>query len=357
MKKRLLILLILSTLLLSIPTSVALAAPVYETVVSEGDTVDNDVVLFDDDLDVQSGAVVNGDVTIFDGDATVAGTVNGDIVIFDGNLTLTEGANLNGDCVLLDGTLDNQSGRSISCTLLENIIPGAIGGLIDEALENADFPSSIEVERPSPFMRFVGGVGETVGQTLVFGLLAFIIAAAAPRHLQQVAAVARQRPVASGAVGTLTFLGAPFVLVILAVLSTLLILACGLGLLGFPVLIALVLGLAAAAVLGWVALGSIAGERIGVWLNMENPSLRTTTVLGTMAVTLVLGLLGAIPFFIGEGLIGMLALWLGLGAVALTKFGTQPYPPLAADPVKLQEDSQKVTAVLETLPEEPESEV
>lgn len=355
-KRRVLFLLLLATLLLLMPAGVALAAPVFETIVADGDTINNDVVLFDDDLEVASGGVVNGDVTIFSGNALIAGTINGDVVIFDGDLTIAEGATLNGDCVLLDGVLDNQSSRSISCTQLDNIMPGVIGGLLNEVVRDGDLPSTIEVERPSPLVHFLGGIGETIGQTLVLGLLAFFVAAAAPRQMQQVAAAMRQKPVASGAVGTLTFLAAPFVLTILAVLSAVLILACGLGLLGFPVLFALVLGLGAAGIMGWIALGNIAGEKMAEWLNLQNRSLTVTTVLGTMTVTLIFGLLGTIPFFIGEWLVSLLAIWLGLGAVALTKFGTQPFPPLVADGIKVQEDPQKVTAVLETLPDQADGE-
>ena len=74
----------------------------------------------------------------------------------------------------------------------------------------------------------------------------------------------------------------------------------------------------------------------------------TTAVLGTMILTFVFGLLGAIPWVMGEGLVSFFAMCMGLGAVALTKFGTRNYPTVQiAEP-----DDDKITAVLDTLPDE-----
>jgi hypothetical protein len=56
---------------------------------------------------------------------------------------------------------------------------------------------------------------------------------------------------------------------------------------------------------------------------------------------------------VGEGLLTAIIGSIGLGAVALTRFGTRPYPAynrVVEAPVK--EDPDKVTAVLETLPVE-----
>jgi hypothetical protein len=63
-------------------------------------------------------------------------------------------------------------------------------------------------------------------------------------------------------------------------------------------------------------------------------------------LTLALGLLGELPFYLGGwfwGLAGVLIACAGLGAVALTRFGTRPYPPTAAVA------NEKVDSVLETL--------
>jgi hypothetical protein len=89
------------------------------------------------------------------------------------------------------------------------------------------------------------------------------------------------------------------------------------------------------------------------WLHRPNWSLPMTTAVGTATLTFILGLLGATPFVIGEDLLAIIITCIGLGAVALTKFGTRPYP-LLDDGIRIlmPGDSEKVTAVLNTLPED-----
>jgi hypothetical protein len=118
-------------------------------------------------------------------------------------------------------------------------------------------------------------------------------------------------------------------------------------LLGFPVILVLSLTLLAASLLGWFSVGNIVGEFLAQRLNMKNRSQAMTTALGTAAITFGIGFLGAVPFVFGEGLISMGIMMLGLGAAALTKFGTRDYPIVAAPEV----NSDKITAVLNTLPD------
>jgi hypothetical protein len=63
-------------------------------------------------------------------------------------------------------------------------------------------------------------------------------------------------------------------------------------------------------------------------------------------LTFVVGLMG-----FGEGLITILIISVGLGATALTRFGTVPYLATGTD------NASKVTAVLETLPAEEAAEL
>jgi hypothetical protein len=208
----------------------------------------------------------------------------------------------------------------------------------------------VEVERPSPFARFVGGTAAAIARSLLFGLLAFATASLIPQPMMRIEEALRKKPVASGAVGLLTAFSMPFVIGILALVSTVLILVC-VGLLGFPIIVALVLGTVAAGFLGWFTVGNIVGEFLAERLNLKTLSQPATTALGTMTITFTLGFLGAIPFVIGESLIWMTIVALGLGATALTKFGTRAYPIVAAPVV----NQDKVTAVLNTLPDETDS--
>lgn len=150
---------------------------------------------------------------------------------------------------------------------------------------------------------------------------------------------------ASGGVGLLTVVAVPSLAVLLLLTSVVLLIVC-IGLIGFPIVFAMLLALTAAVLFGWIAVGHLFGQQLAEPLRLKNRSLPVTAALGTAVLTFILGLMGAIPFVFGAGLLTFLALCLGLGATALTQFGTRPYPAAAA----VQEDEAKVTAVLETLP-------
>lgn len=344
MKRRIIFLLFI--LMLLIPSGVALAAPSWQRLVDD-EIINNDVVLLDDNLEVAEGATINGDVVIFNGNATIAGTINGDVVLFNGNLTVEETAVLDGDCVLLNGALTDNTADGLACTNVDGAFPAGLTAFLQELPDGRE-PITWE---PSGWQQFWAGLGLTLGRTVLLGLLAFAVASVIPQHLNRVEATMRRKPFASGAIGFLTSLAVPILIVLLIPISIVLILACFIGLLGFPLMFALGMGLVAAGLLGWIAVGSVIGRWLADLLNLSNRSLPVTATFGTVIITFVLGFLGAIPFVYGESVVVLVIMWAGIGAAALTKLGTQPYPLLAASaPAAGNED--KVTAVLETLPDD-----
>jgi hypothetical protein len=73
--------------------------------------------------------------------------------------------------------------------------------------------------------------------------------------------------------------------------------------------------------------------------------------LGTFLLTFVLGILGMLTGGWLEAILGVLITSIGLGAVTLTQFGRKPY----AGPVEgsvVDEDADKISVVLDTLPED-----
>lgn len=346
MKKIMIALLV--ALMLVLPTGVVWAAARLTTTVAAGETVNNDVVLFEDDLEVEAGGAINGNVTLFQGSATIAGTINGDLVLFNGDLRAKETAVINGNCVLLNGTLRDETDGRVGCTRvgsLPNFIP-ALGNLpgFRGAGESAAEPGSTS----RPFFSFVANsLGALLSGLLMAGL-AFVTASLLPDHLGQVQATLRLKPIVSGGVGLLTAVAVPSLIVLLSLISAVLLLVC-IGILGFGVVLALSLALVAALLFGWIAVGTLVGRWLAYRLKRQW-GLPTTAALGTLLMTFILNFLGGIPFVWGEGLLSMLILSMGLGAVALTQFGMKAYPPESALDVVVYEDEAKITAVLETLP-------
>jgi hypothetical protein len=359
--------LILVLVLLAIPISSTMAMPLFDTTVGSGETVNNDVIVFDGDLALESGAVVNGDVVVFNGDVFTAGTINGDLVIFNGDLEAEGDAAVNGDCVLLNGSVEDNSAAGVSCTNIEgSTLSGLVQGIppvpmVPKALPDVpdlpavpdipdlpavpavpDVPAVAEQSRGSNTAIDFAGV---VSSTLLFGLLAFVAASVFPRHLQQVKTTVRHKPLASGAVGVLTAIAVPILAAVLAVISAVLVIVC-IGLLGFPIILLMLLALVAGAILGWIAFGTMVGEML---FRSEKRRLATKAALGTMVLTFALGMFGLLPFFWGEGILVAIIGAIGLGAVALTQFGRKPYPP-QGNRSEFTEDAIKVAAVMETLP-------
>lgn len=367
MKRVSIILIVLLVLLL--PAAIGLAAP-FDRIIGSGETVNGNITVMNNDLIVEEGGTVNGDVTVFDGNVEVAGRIEGDVSLFDGELELAgvidgdlvlfggelairEGALISGDCISFGGHVNDVGGRA-SCAepgsdILGNIRP-VQPPVRPEVPEAPEFPR-VEVRGPSlasSVGHFFLRVTEVVGRSLLLGLLALVVAAVFPRQLSQVSDTVQRRPVASGAVGLLTAVAAPSLIVLLLLL---LAITC-VGILLYPAVFLLAVAVLAAALMGWIALG----QRFGRWLveslNLKSRRLTVTAALGTTLLTLFLGVVGLIPpFMFGEGfgatlLAGLLAC-VGLGAATLTKFGTKPYPPGSTPPA----NEEKVASVLETMPE------
>jgi len=329
-------------LLLLVPAGVVLAAPFFDTIIEEGEVINNDVIVFEGDVEIREGATVNGDVIVFNGNADVAGTINGDLVLFNGDLVAAGTAVLDGDCVLLNGSANADAESRLSCSNVEGF-PFLVPGLLN------DFRLAVPARPELPAQPLTDetvftGIAITTGRSLLLGLLAFAVASLLPQQINRASEAARSRPVASGAVGLLTAVAVPSLAVLLLIISVVLIIVC-IGLLGFPVVFAMLLVLAAATLFGWITVGNVLGQRLADSFRLKNRTLPVTATLGTTILTFILGLMGALPFVFGAGLLTFLATCLGLGATALTKFGSRPYPD-----VTVLEDKDKVTAVLETLP-------
>jgi hypothetical protein len=357
---------VLVIMLLAVSASVTYAAPAFDRVIATGETVHEDLAIWGGSLEVQEGGTVDGDVSVFGGTAVLNGHVTGDVVVFggtasvggevDGDLVLFGGtlqakssADVDGDCVLIGGTLDGDGASSLGCEAVGEF-PDFMKS-VPTPPRAPEIPAVPEAPRVSGGRSFFSIVSSAAGQSLVFGVLALAAAAVLPAHLSEVSGTLRRKPAASGAVGFLTLIAVISAIVLLSIISAILILVC-IGLLGIPIVIALAVGLGAAWLLGWIAAGTWLGERLAVWMKLQNRSLTVTAALGTAVLTLIAALFSAFPFVLGGWLWTLLAFLVGcagLGAVALTRFGTRPYPAGGVEP-----PNDKVAEMVELLPDDEE---
>jgi hypothetical protein len=349
---------------LAMPAGAVLADPFFDTVVEENETINNDVIVFDGDLEIEDGGVVNGDVIVFNGDAELAGTINGDLVIFNGDLDAQGQATIQGDCVLLNGDVDDESLSGVRCTNIEGgNLSGITKGLpavpavppVPAIPAIPDVPSSPQPPTPPVFVDSDSGWGHNpfvdflraISSSLLLGLLAFGVTSAFPEQMSKVKSTVRKKPVSSGAVGLLTAVAVPSIAVLLAIISAVLIIIC-IGILGFPLILILLLAFVAALLMGWIAIGSWFAGRL-FRKNKWSPA--KSAAIGTILLTFGLGLLGIVTGEWLQILLSTILSSIGLGAVALTQFGRRSYPRAGVES-DVEEDEDKVNIVLNTLPDD-----
>jgi hypothetical protein len=352
------------------------AAPSHDTVIEENEVVNNDVVVFDGDLEIHTGAVVNGDVAVFNGDAAIDGQVNGSLTLFNGDLIAGPDAAITGECVLLNGEVTSESHIG-SCTAVSSLEFGenwlrefpaipAIPAIPDRperpavpALPEKPAVPAVPVIPAVPSAPIVDdGPANTiaamfgvVASSLLFGFLGLLAGAIMPNQLRQIVHTAREKTVVSGMAGALTAVAVPALIILLIPVSILLTFVC-IGLLGFPIMILLALGLFVGGFLGWIAVGTWLGVRL-FGRGEKGDRIVRSAGLGTALLTLGLGLFGLLtPFGFIEGLLSFLIACIGLGAVALTQFGMKPYPRRPQAGATGGPDAGKVETVLNTLPPE-----
>jgi hypothetical protein len=157
-------------------------------------------------------------------------------------------------------------------------------------------------------------------KSLGWAALAALVMLFFEKHTRHVSRAALYQPVIGGSIGLLTLI----VAVVLAVILSITIILIPVALIG-------VLILAFAIAFGWIAIGLEVGQRAAQALHQEWPA-PVSAALGTFVLNFVANGIGFIqcvgwlvPFLIGL---------LGLGAVLLSRFGTQAYPPSEILPVE-----------------------
>lgn len=253
---------------------------------------------------IEKSAVVEGDINTA-GSVSVAGKVVGDIEATGGVVTLESTAEIDGNVIVNWAVLNQASGAKVSGKVTEHnrdtlVIPG-IPSVPEITLPHFDFN----------FNPFWSALWFLV-RVFIFSALAVLLAMFFPRSLERTAQAAVSQPLVSGGLGVFTLMIAPLVVLIL-VITILLIPAALLGV--------LLLGLM--LILGWIALGYETGQRVAKLLKQEWAT-PLSAGLGTLLLTFVLSSVAYIPCvgWIPAFAAGMV----GLGAVALTVFGTRDYP-------------------------------
>ncbi len=266
--------------------------------------------MFSGEARIEDGARVDGDVFIASGDLNARGDIDGDIVMTSGNLWVN--GEVDGDIFATAGSVDlgRQAHVRGDVANLGGRITKAPGARIDGAESEGAFkvPAVPVVRLGVPSWSPWGWLVGTLIRALIMAVLAVLIVSVWPAQVDRAALAATAEPLVVGLVGLVTFI------ILIPVIIALIITVCfsPLGLLGL-----LVLGLA--TLLGWTALGTEVGRRMGPALYRELTPVAAAGI-GTGLLTVV----AAIPCI--GWLICFVVSCLALGSAIMTRFGARDYP-------------------------------
>ena len=292
-----------------------------------GETFQGDLVVFGGNVTVEENADLNGNLVVFGGTVTSNGNINGDVVIVGGQVSLDTQAHVTGDVVTVGGQLQKADGAKIDGEVVNNIQPDIEipNGTVSPSIPAPDVPTppSVKVDF-NPFWSATG----VLMRAIAVALLAMLAVMFLQPQLDRVGQAVTTQPVVSGGIGLLTLFVAPIAIVILSVTIILI-----------PIALVGILLLVFAWLFGIIALGQEVGERFTRSINQTWAPVFTTG-FGTFLLMLVGGALGEIPCV---GWVAPVALGLlGLGAVAVTWFGTRIAPMMTtASPVAVRSEPEE----------------
>jgi cytoskeletal protein CcmA (bactofilin family) len=290
-----------------------------------GETLTGDLLVFGGTATIEEGATVNGNVLLFGSTLVLNGEVSGDVAVAGGSAALGASAHVQGNLTTVGASLDRAEGSQIDGQISNTatsssgsetngsnpVIPGSqVTRVVQQMISNFD-----------PF----GPLFNAFGQALGLAILAMLVMLFLAPHADRVAHAIIAQPLTAGGLGLLTIIVAPIALVILTITIILI-----------PVVAILVVALFVAGVFGWIAIGYEIGQRFTVAIH-QNWHPAFSAGLGVFALTLVANALTGIPVLNCVGwLVPFLLGMAGLGAVIMSRFGTQSvFPPAVTGPAPL----------------------
>jgi len=269
-----------------------------------GETQDGNLVVFGGNVVLEENSTVTGDVVLMGGNLDSSGTIKGNVVGLGGLVSLGGTAVVEGDVTMIGAQLVRDPGARIEGQVFSNL----------KAPLTFTFPGGVQVPRFDVSFSPVFHATEFILKIFLWAALAVLLVLFLPEHTRRVTHVALTQPLVAGGLGLLTVVALPV-----------LVLALAITILLIPVSLAVAALAGLAWMYGLISLGLEVGDRLAKLFKQEwAPAVEAGA--GTFALILVLnGIREVVPCvgWVAPALAGMV----GLGAVLLTRFGLQTYPP------------------------------
>lgn len=275
------------------------------------ETLQGDLNIFGGTAKTKAGSIIEGSVNLFGGSVEIAGRVQGDVYVVGGDAHLRKGAVVEGKLTTLGGTVKKDTGAVThkGTTELNGPIP-PLDRIFGEDGGGGRWPNWNVNTNVDWFDRWNNSFWDDLTGIILATLLAIVTISLLPRNIARTIDTARSQLVMAGAVGGLSWVAVPVVVTLMAITICLI-----------PGAIVLALAWGVGIFVGWSAVARWLGERMMIGFGKRDWTLVGQTAVGAF----VLALLGSLQLV--GWLIGLLASSVGLGALILTRFGTQNYPP------------------------------
>lgn len=304
--------------------------------------IKGDVLVFGGKVTMPASSEIDGDLVVFGGNADIDGTVTGNIGMIGGNIDLGKTAVVKGDIGLVGGKAEVAEGAVVEGEVqsINRFGFGEGEGFTVPPIPPVSPIPPVPPVSPIPpvpsehvsstfsdwsdgVFHFFKSVVEDIAILLSLVVISWLVAAFMPDQMKVVGDTLTRSAPLSFSIGLLT----SAISVVIGVVLLITICLAFVPVLGF-----ILLGIA--TLFGWIVAGQIIGERLLIASGRPYPNLVGSTILGVTALTAVttMPVIGQIPcigflFELVGSLLGILVALTGLGAVILTRFGTQSYPP------------------------------
>jgi len=276
-----------------------------------GETLNGSLLVIGGQATLEENSTVYGDVLITGGVLFARGTINGNVTAIGGSLNLEDSAVVQGD-VNTVGSVLNKSEQAVISGSLSFDIPSDFEFNYLPALPFSDLGES-RVSTPGINFKPVWDFMWAIFRAVALAALAALLSLFMQKNIEHVTNSLMAQPFSSGGLGVLTAV----VVVPLMLLLIITLILSPLGIIGLIIF-------ALSVVLGWIAVGYELGKRMAT-LFKQNWAPTISMSLGTLTLSLLSSLFSQIPCI--GWVIPFLIAMVGLGGVALSRFGTATYNP------------------------------
>lgn len=269
-----------------------------------GESLDGSLIVLGGSATLEEGSTVGKDVVLMGGTLKSNGAIQGDVVTFGGLVELGKTAVVGGDVNVMGGRVDRDP---------EARIEGEVNSTMRGPIPSIVIPDSGNWTPDVQFNPFWDGLWYLF-RSFMWAALAVLAVLFMPKQIDRMAHTAMGQPLIAGGLGLLTVMVAPLLLVVTAI-----------TIIGIPVTLIGAFLLVLVWAFGIIVIGLEVGRRLSHAFKQEW-ALPVSAGLGTFVLTLVTnGVGGLLPCvgWIVPAVVGMI----GTGAVLLTRFGMQDYPP------------------------------